>query len=289
MESIEPKIELWKEPEIYTLSLRRHSKYDTDIKSPRRGSLTPEGIQMAKDAAEEWKKNLPEGTDISIFESPSYLPAGERIDPETGETHMLAPRRATITASIYEKSLFGDLAPAKTDEESGMKQSVRRQKEPLIGDLMEHAKDGSKIPAFFKARGKAYGDDLPRFWHDFVTGNLPEEVEKTLKVAGGTCAKEQAQNMLTFILKTNQQPRSEKKQAGIALSHGEPQESLLHQMDKFLEETKGMNPGLYQGMIAHNKGMDLHMKPDGMMTIIKEGHPPVEIDALAFDQWLKQQ
>ena len=255
---------LWEKEDIVTLSLRRHSKYDTERGSPRVGSLTKEGIEEARQKAKAWHERVPKGAEVEIYESPSFMVAGERALPEP---HKVKPRRATITASTYEKEVFGRLAPAKM--EKGLLQSVRRKRSYLLGDFVESAKKTELIPNFFKARGKAYGSNDEKFWGDFVEGKLDPQVQEALTAFGGSSPLDLAKNMADFIAGVSgaKKEKSEVKQIALAVTHGETMESFLFHLEKFLKEKQGFPPEAKRVAIKHNEGFDAHIGLDGNLVV----------------------
>lgn len=277
---------LWRDKEVVSLSLRRHSRYDTERGSAKVGSLTIPGIEEAKRAAKNWSEKLSKDAGVTIYESPSFLIAGEREKPVP---HKLKPRRATITASLYEKEIFGKLAPAKIDEKSGMLQSTRRKQADLLGDPMERIttrEQGAKIPVFFKTRAEIYGKDMQRFWHDFSHGRLDPRVEEALKACGGSDSLDLAANLTEFISGAGKKESFDKKNVILGLTHGETMESFLYQLGEFLK-TKGRKAeGIDETSFSYNEGFDIHLDGAGNLTVALPSGKNFEVNLSEFKKYI---
>src|SRR3989338_2600154 len=286
----------WSDKGVVSLSFRRHSRYDYGGEKIPAGSLTSEGITLAREEARKWKEALPDDAKVTIFESPSFIPAGMREKPEP---HMLMPSRARQTASIYEKEVFGDLAPAEEGDDPLYKmQSTRRKLASNLGDFMEHVteEEAAFIPAFFKTRKEVYGDDIGKFWEDFTAGTLEPRVQEALEKCGGDGSRELAENLAAFIREATDGKREDsagvlkEKTVNLAGTHGETMESFIHYVRQFLiaEDRQGDADAISAGTdFGYNKGFDAHVKNgelfiEGGREIVKVG----DIDA--FLEYLKK-
>ena len=133
-------LELWNDKNVVSMSFRRHTLYDyaghdpVEVSGGRpKGAITPMGIYYARREAKRWHDTLPLDSNVVIFESPSFMPAGERESPRS---HLFLPSRARQTASIYETEVFGDQAMAEeVDDSFSPIQSKRRKRAYLLGGL----------------------------------------------------------------------------------------------------------------------------------------------------------
>lgn len=277
---------LWEDKKIVSLSFRRHGRYDTERGSEKVGSLTVPGIEEAGRAARNWSGNLPKDVRVTIHESPSFLIAGERQYPTP---HKVKPRRATITASLYEKEIFGKLAPAKIDEKSGMLQSTRRKQTDLLGDLMEHIttrEQEARISAFFETRAEIYGKDMERFWHDFSHGRLDPRLQEALKACGGSDSLDLATNLTEFISGAGKAESADKKNVILGLTHGETMESFLYQLGEFFK-TKGHEAeGLGETSFSYNEGFDVHIDGAGNLVVVLPGGKNFGVNLHEFREYL---
>jgi len=263
--------ELWRNIDVISVSFRRHSRYDyaggkpslDDPEARPKGSLTKQGIELAREQAKKWKESLPADSNITIFESPSYMVAGER---QTPETHLLLPSRARQTASIYEKEIFGDLAPTETvDDSLNPIQSQRRKRAYLLGDFMENVtEDGAKfIKDFFKIRSEVYGSDMHKFWEDYTKNILDSRVQDALEKCGASTSKDLASNLIEFLKKISEETEADdKKRIDLALTHGETMESFLYHVSRFLIENEQTEDAtiLENVSFGYNEGLDVHIE-----------------------------
>lgn len=283
---------LWKNPEMVTVSFRRHSKYDSSPDAALRGALSQEGIELARQAAKAWADHakLVGVQRVSVYESPSSM----ALVKGTGEsTKKVFPARARITASTYEKAIFGNLAAAHRNEKGEM-QSDRRKREELLGDLMETATNFKAIPDFFKARAIAYGKDMERFWHDYATGHLDPAVQSALEACGASTGPELAKRFTQFLSEVKSQAPEEDtgqqaKQVGIAITHGETMESFLYTVDQFRKAHGDKGENLYRGMMAYNEGFDAHLGKDGKLTIVLDNTDPITVDLVELQKFLTRE
>jgi broad specificity phosphatase PhoE len=260
--------QLWSDPNIHSFSLRRHSNYERDPSTGMRGALNREGIDDARVAANTWHTNLPEGASVSIFQSPSYQMAKEVTDQETGEAREVRPMRATITASLYEKELFGD---QKLD---------RRTTDPRLGDFFETATSGEGVATFFKAVGEHYGKLTPKFWKDYVERKLHSDVRESLLNAGGKDSVGLAGNVTAWLEDTTAQQSNEEsagqKEVGLAVTHGETIYSFLHHASHYLEQSGLADPETVAAFRdfdpGYNEGMDVHVAADEVTVVVANKH-----------------
>lgn len=288
--SSEKNEKLWKNPKIRTVSFRRHSKYDSAFDAPLRGALSSEGIKLAREAAARWaeKAQGAGAEEIEIYESPSSMPM---MQGKGESARQIFPARARITASTYEQAIFGNLAPAHHNDR-GEPQSNRRKREDLLGDLMETATDVKAIPAYFKARDKIYGKDVERFWHDYVNDHLEPSVQAALDACGASTSLDLTKHVTKFIsgIETadgEDESRTKKKKAVIAVTHGETMESFLHAVDQFRKtQGKEVVNELFTGMIAYNTGFDAHIDANGELYVARDGVDPVKINLAEFNAFL---
>lgn len=259
---------LWDDPNIHSFSFRRHSNYERDPSSGMRGALNREGIDDAKVAANTWNTNLPEGASVSIFQSPSYQMAKELVDKETGEAREVRPMRATITASLYEKELFGD---QKLD---------RRATDARLGDFFETATSREGVATFFKAVGEHYGKLTPKFWKDYVERTLHGDVRESLLDAGGKDSVGLAKNVTEWLEETTTQNGGERtadqKEVGLAVTHGETIYSFLHHASHYLEQSDLADPETLAAFRDfdpdYNEGMDVHVADDEVTVVVANKH-----------------
>jgi hypothetical protein len=259
--------QLWNDPNIHSFSLRRHSNYERDPSTGMRGALNREGIDDARVAASTWHANLPDNASVSIFQSPSYQAAKEITDKDTGEAREVRPMRATITASLYEKELFGD---QKLD---------RRTTDPRLGDFFETATSGEGVASFFKAVGEHYGKLTPKFWKDYVERTLHSDVRETLLSAGGKDSVGLAENVTEWLEETTTQQNEEntdQKEVGLAVTHGETIYSFLHHASQYLEQSGLTDPETVVAFRdfdpAYNEGMDVHVASDEVTVVVANKH-----------------
>jgi len=260
--------QLWSDPNVHSYSLRRHSNYERDPSTGMRGALNREGIDDARAAASTWHTNLPEGSSVSIFQSPSYQTAKEITDEDTSEVHEVRPMRATITASLYEKELFGD------------QKLNRRTTDPRLGDFFETATSGEGVAAFFKAVREHYGKLTPKFWKDYVERTLHGDVRESLLNAGGKDSVGLAENVTEWLEETATQHSDEKstdqKEIGLAVTHGETIYSFLHHASQFLEQSGLAGPETIAAFRdfdpGYNEGMDVHVAADEVTVVVANKH-----------------
>ncbi|MFH1712431.1 MAG: hypothetical protein ABH846_04320 [Patescibacteria group bacterium] len=279
--------ELWNDTDYISLSLRRHGPWST--KKEMWGALTPEGIKTSRQVAQEWAKQLPEDCEVSIYESPSAMPA-VRENKTTGETKVLMPKRATITASLYEKAVFGDLTGVEVHQPTGEKQSKRRKRRDILGDFLHDVTDVQQLPDFLQLVIAKYGDVGKNFFDALITDTLVPEVEKMMNEMHGSNSKEMAQRIVQFLLdvKTEHQEKEE-KQTAIGLTHEETLGSFLFQLDKFLE-SQNVDRKMRTGHFAYNEGMDLHIEKDGeTLVIAKPNEKPLSINLKEFNDFLSRE
>lgn len=266
IEQIDPE-RLWENPDVITISFRRHSAYDYYGKEVPIGSLTKKGIELARVAAKDWISQIPENSNVTIYESPSYEVAGKREFPEL---HDVLPRRATITASIYEKEVFGNLAKSTQDEETGLLQSTRRKQSGLLGDFFEQADNDQEIENFFQVQEQVYGDDK-KFWEDYYRNQLDEDVEEALKKAKGSTSSDEAANVKKFITQIVGSKIEGKKNINLAVTHGEVMTSFLSSVFQRL----GLEVPITDIEFDYNLGFDIHIKNDQLVIVIPNMQPLV--------------
>lgn len=257
---------LWQDPTIVSYSLRRHGNYERNPDSGMRGALHAEGIAEARERTQDWTSSLPDGAEVTIFESPSHMTAKHLEDPETGEQRPVNTQRARITASLYETALFGRQEPG------------RRVTEPLLGDFLETATTPEEVGAFYAEIGKTYGKLTPEFWEHYVRGELAPEITKALERAGGVPSQQLAANLITWLEKSplpasNETPT---KQVGLAVTHGETIHAFLYQLSHYLEQTGQAEPEVVQAFRQHDpdyhEGMDLHVAGDQVTIVVANQH-----------------
>ncbi len=283
--------ELWENPEILTLSIRRHTEYDPKggdgADSRPLGSISPKGKEMAKEAAKEWKERLPKGAHVDMWESPSVFFAGLR-DTKDGGKKPLLPARSRQTASLYEKEVFGKLAPAKKTEMGP--QSVRRKRADLMGDFTETATDLDKIPAFFKAKAAAYRGDNERFARDYARNELPEEVHKALKDFGGSDSVDHTQHVIEFLESFIQQNDDrDEKTIGLVISHSDLLESFSYFVERFVAEQQGEPSGEVEPTSFElNEGIDIHIDSENNIVVELQGRE-IRFNIDEFKQFISEQ
>lgn len=267
-ELLERVQQLWNDHSIHSFSLRRHSNYERDPSTGMRGALNREGIDDAREAASTWHSSVPENANTTIYQSPSYQVAKELTDETTGETREVRPMRATITASLYEKELFGS-------QEVG-----RRKTEQRLGDFFETATSGEGVAKFFKAVGEHYGKLTPQFWKDYTERKLPDEVREAMLDAGGQDSVDLAKNVTewieeTAVPKTAEQTDSH-KEVGLAVTHGETIYSFLHHASHYLEQaglTDAETIAAFRDFDpSYNEGMDVHVAADEVTVVMANKH-----------------
>ena len=268
---------LWNDPEIVSYSLRRHGNYERDRTSTMRGSLTPESIQEVKAHAQDWVTRLPGQTEVEIYQSPSFMPV-KRTDQKTGEEKTIRPMRATITASLYEKAVFGDLKAVRT--ESGEVVSARRVTEPRLGDFLESSTDAEGIGHFYDVLGETYKGLTSEFWDDYTHDTLDPKVAEAIKDCSGTDSMGLAKNVATFIEDTHAKAStaqdSKNKHAVLAVTHGESMRSFTYFIGKYLEHTKTANEATVDAFrnqdFSYNEGVDIHVTPDEVTIVVANKH-----------------
>jgi hypothetical protein len=279
--------ELWQNPDVVTVSLRRHSEYDKGTENPEmRGSLARKGIEMAKESASEWAQHLPEGSQVAIYESPSYMPVTRvRTDAETGETvkSQIEPARARTTASLYETAVFGDRTDWDLDQmrgDDGKSKPTRRVPDERLGDILGSATNGPKIGEFYaKLRETEYGGKLtPAFWADYIHDKLaPELAEAIVATDGGADSLKLAQNLTDFLADSarpknnDNQETTNQKRVELAVSHGETIGSFTHYLADYLgREGANDNVEAFARLTAEvdfNQGVDAHIAGNKMTVV----------------------
>lgn len=260
--------QLWNDTSVHSFSLRRHSNYERDPSTGMRGALNREGIGDARAAASEWHSTIPQDASKTIYQSPSYQAAKEVTDKETGESREVRPMRATITASLYEKELFGD------------QQVGRRKTEQRLGDFFETATSSEGVAKFFKTVGEHYGKLTPQFWKDYTERKLPDEVREAMLDAGGQDSVDLATNVVdwleeTAVPKTPEQS-SGQKEIGLAVTHGETIYSFLHHASHYLEQAGLADDETVAAFgdfdPSYNEGMDVHVAADEVTVVMANKH-----------------
>ena len=196
------RAELFQDPNLVTVSFRRHGAYERDTNSPQRGQLNKETMPATIAAAQEWTSLLPANADIQIITSPTGMPA-------TGPNGAaIMPARARMSGALYGSQLrekfgtkYGYLAAEEvSDRNSEFSQRSKteyngqRITDRNIGDIFEFT-DNSKgqfVQPFFKKLSEIYGGLTPDFWSDYIKGTLPEDLNETFMAGGGQTALEKA-------------------------------------------------------------------------------------------------
>jgi len=291
---------LWHDLNVVSVSVIRHSQW---LRNPnwgaRFGSLSPEGVEMARESAKEWASRLPETAEVSLYESPSFVPAEQKT--ATGETKPITPMRASMTASLYEREVFGNMEPGKKDE-FGMAQAARRTRDPRLSDFMG-SKRGGDTEDFTGMRiiSEVYGGVNENFWRDFYTlVGADSRVEEAIKQSGGTDYLGLAENMTEFITDsvTDLQEKSITvdrmcKEVALAVCHGETIRAFTH----FLSEYLRSQGDLEAANLIHERGetepeytsgFDAHFDPraDKLIVIFKE-LGEVEVSLYDYKNYLK--
>lgn len=273
-------------PDYYTVSIRRHGRYERGDNVPtQRGQLTTETIPEVRAVAKQWVESLPEEVEVHIITSPTFMPA------EGPQGDKLYPKRAKATGSLYGLELrerFGEghgylSFEALSDrgkelrQHSDMEHRSQRELDQRLGDIFEMTtKEQSEyVPAFFKQLSKDYGGLTPDFWQDFIHSNLPEALNEAYLVAGGETALQKTKNAIDVIKSTVDKPHDAKKQVALLVSHEEVIGSLVYQLTEFAKSQGLLSPEevskLEAVRIGYNQGFDLHVKSDNSAVVEFDG------------------
>jgi hypothetical protein len=283
--------ELLGDPKYISISLRRHGAYERGDKNPiQRGQLTKETFGGVREAADAWVADLPEGAEVSLIASPTYMPAQRPIAAEARERHpeaseRIEPRRASVTSSLYAAALrrrFGDEFGGylATEDLSERGQEIRdqlEQPEPpnarhldsRLGDIFENTtkEESEFVPEFFKKLSETYGGLTPDFWRDYIRGSLPAELNEVYLKAGGDPAVEKAAMTLDTIGDLVSRPHGETKQVALMVSHEEVIGSLAYQILDYIKANnlaeEDVIAQLDSTKIGYNQGFDIHVGAGG--------------------------
>jgi len=270
---------LWMDKGMVTLSFRRHTSYERDPNSGNRGALiSKENVAAADSAAYNFAKHLPQGSEVSFYQSPSFMVARKL---ENG--HEIKPMRAATTASRYEQAIRGSYG----------NYASRRNFDSRLGDIFEHG--NNQIPLFFKALKENYGGMSPDFWDDYINGTLKPEVAEAFKKANGSDPEALAHELTEFVGGAEKKLRTQsgqtpdfKKEVGLVITHGEKLESYLFYLTKYLQ-IEGQDVSVLQETIEqgvdNNQGFDIHLNPEGK-AFLQLGGKLVEYDQNQFASFL---
>jgi len=265
LESLKEVEGLWQDKAVNSYTIRRHSDYERIPESGMRGALNREGIDLARASAKEWVSKLPNDATVSIYQSPSYQYAKTVSNPLSGETRDVLPARATITASLYEKELYGNQKPG------------RRMTERRLGDFFEEATSKEGVQNFFKSLGEHYGKLTPKFWKDYVQMKIHPEVNVALLDAGGHDSLQLANNVVDWLEESSSGDEEvESKKIGLGLTHGETIHSFLHHLSHYLESSDIADPEtieVFRNFDPHyNEGIDVHISDDKITVVVADKH-----------------
>jgi broad specificity phosphatase PhoE len=268
---------LWNDPSIVSYSLRRHGNYERDRNSNMRGSLTPESIQEVKEHAQTWANRVPEESEVAIYQSPSFMPA-KQVNKLTGEEKVIKPMRATITASLYERAIFGNLKATKNEAGEGV--SARRTTESRLGDFLETATSAEGVGRFYEVLGETYRGLSGEFWGDYIHDTLDPRVDEAIRNCGGKDSIGLAENVATFIEETHTDhiatKEDESKRAILAVTHGESMRAFTYFVGKYLESTHTADAETIQAFheqdYGYNEGIDVHVTADKVTIVVANKH-----------------
>lgn len=300
---------LMNDPSVVTVSFRRHGAYergDTEGKEQLKGQLTSETFGGVREAAKDWVNSLPDDVDIQIIASPTFMPAERPVSEEVQERHpgattRIEPRRASVTSALYADELrnrygkeFGGYLASEDMSELG--QTVRaaadlpepenaRRLDQRLGDIFEFTtkEESQHIPEFFKTLAQSqYKGMRPEFWHDFIRGTLPKELNDIYLKAGGDSAVEKADLALSVVADALAKPRANKKEVDLLVSHEEVIGSLAYQVLEYVRDNNLADEAAIAQMDAnkfsYNQGFDIHVNNQGKATIEVAGVTLKDID-----------
>ncbi len=297
---------------LTTISFRRHGAYergDTEGKEHLKGQLTTETFGAVREAAQEWVSSLPESVDVNIIASPTFMPAERPVSEAAKELHPTAttainPRRASVTSALYADELrnrFGEefggyLATDDLSEQAQAARKVLNLPEPenarrldgRLGDIFEFTTkdEAANIPAFFKTLAQSeYKGMRPEFWHDFIRGKLPQDLNDIYLKSGGDSAVKKASMALGVVSDAMDSGEHHEKQVDLLVSHEEVIGSLAYQILGYLRDnnlvTEAQIEQLEGNKVGYNQGFDLHIDSAGNMTVDIAG---LQISDLSFEQ-----
>jgi hypothetical protein len=288
----------FKDSGVASISLRRHGAYERSEESVLRGQLTKETMPEVIESAQEWASMLPnkDKVNLDIVTSPTGMPArgpsGKRI----------MPARSRMTGALYGKVLnekFGDgfivldkdERASDIDTEALGNARSTRTTDQRLGDIFEFTteEENANIPNFFNAVKSVYGGLTPDFWHDYIRGSLPDEVEEAFLSAGGDTALEKSLMATDWILEKANGDKDGLKHVALAISHEEVIGSLAYQICEYLREIQGARAEdieyIENYRIGYNQGLDIHVNPMGL-AIIKVGEVSVPLMLSDFREYL---
>ena len=282
---------LWENPKVFSFTIRRHGEVSmSPVAGRNKGILLGEAYRDTKKIAEEFVQQTKlANASMTLNESPSCFSKGKRKKPISHDVRM---RRASVTASVWEKAVFGKLAPPVTTAETGEKMSSVRRRDNRLGDLFEscaNAEQAQKIGDFFKLRSALYceeqGISNTDFWSDFVKGELPKNLFTALDVAGGSDSRMLASNLTKFLKQESLSEEHTTKQIGIAITHSETIESFLFHLGQFLkegEDSVALSSYFEDPKVQYNEGFDIHtsQKGDSKLFLPSGDHVAFNLDAL---------
>ena len=284
-----PSLEtLMADPEYYTVSFRRHGRYERGDNVPtQRGQLTSETMLEVRENAKAWVNSLPENAAIRIINSPTFMPA----EGPTG--NRIEPARARATGALYGSELrnrFGEGYGYLADESLSAEGLAAREKFPTvehnasrelerrIGDIFEMTtkEQSEHVPAFFKKLSETYGGLTPEFWKNFIQGTLPSELNDAYLKAGGEPAVKKAANALDVLSElTSATSEEDKKKVTLLISHEEVIGSVAYQIVECMRDSNLVDVATAERLEAikfsYNEGFDINVDSSGNCVIDIKG------------------
>ena len=320
---VEEHESLMKDPSVKTVSIRRHGPYNrggAEGEGHLRGQLTERdgSFESVNAAAETWVNSLPAEVEVEVIASPTGMPSTlvglEVKDPSVKEVEegerRINPRRASATSALYAAKLRdrfgaefgGHLASADMKEQGvaarealGLEEPANaRQHDKRLGDIFEYttAEESQYIGKFFATLSKTYegGMGNKNFWPDFIRGNLPKELNDAYLAAGGDTAIEKSALALEVIQDHLENPRSDKKEVALLVSHEEVIGSLAYQLQEYLDDNGLADDetiaALDANKFGYNEGFDIHVGSEGTATIEIAGKELKDIDLNDLKQYI---
>lgn len=314
----------FKSPGKVSIVFRRHSVYTTrpgvtvlqssldpeskpvDMAGVARGFLSPEGYSKAQESAVQVANLIPDGAEVSLSSSPSFMPARDRfpivsdrvIDPGLASPK-IEPQRALFSMRLYGKEFYNrgliPQEPSVSMSRDGSMEMAGVKKDRRLGDLLE---DGNtNMAGFYQVLNdpdRGYGGMKPSFWQDYINETLKPDVRVALERANYWDSVQLAQNLTEVIAEdVDQETKAQKgtKKVDMNTTHGETQDALIHHLLGFLdvsgidvpEETR---QAFEKGM-GYNEGINVHVdKADHQMVVELEDGQSINADLSSFQEYL---
>jgi hypothetical protein len=282
--------ELFNDPSLVSISLRRHGQTENDPESNLAGQLHGEALQDTKEVANAWLDELPEDANISITNSPSFLP---HFDDEGNPT--IKPARARMTGAMYGAALrerTGDkaigLSRSTVDKLGREGVTVVREQDQRLGDILEfhNPQVHAPVPEFVKAMDKTYPNGID-FFRDYLAGTVEPEVQEKYAAAGGIDSVDRAAMMADWLVDSVDKGRSQEgKNIELGISHEESIGSLIYQIGDYTNAVNGdanMADAIKaSALVGYNEGFDIHVDPKGTAILSLPDNQRAVFDLEAF-------